>query len=84
VGRYRGTSDQKFVITITKENDRLWNRIGDDPGAATMVLCPLSETKYFNKMFVLYEATFIKDATGTVSSLIADGRWGRQILTKVK
>jgi RNA polymerase sigma factor (sigma-70 family) len=84
VGRYQGTSDQKFVITITKENDRLWNRIGDDPGAATMVLRPLSETKYFNKMFVLYEATFIKDATGRVSSLVAEGPWGRQILTKVK
>jgi hypothetical protein len=84
VGRYQGTSDQKFVITITKENDRLWNRLGDDPGAATMVLRPLSETKYFNKMFVLYEATFIKDATGRVSSLIAEGPWGRQTLTKVK
>ena len=84
VGRYQGTSEQKFVITITKENERLWNRIGDDAGAATMVLRPLSETKYFNKMFVLYEAIFIKDATGRISSLIAEGPWGRQTLTKVK
>jgi RNA polymerase sigma factor (sigma-70 family) len=84
VGRYQGTSDPMFVITITKENERLWNRIGDDPGAATMVLRPLSETKYFNKMFVLYEATFIKDARGRVRSLVAEGPWGRQTLTKVK
>jgi RNA polymerase sigma factor (sigma-70 family) len=84
VGRYQGTSDQKFVITITKENERLWNRIGDDPRSATMVLRPLSKTKYFNKMFVLYEATFIKDPTGRVNSLIAVGPWGRQTLTKVK
>jgi hypothetical protein len=34
--------------------DQLWNRLGDDPGAATMALRPLSETKYCNKMFVLY------------------------------
>jgi CubicO group peptidase (beta-lactamase class C family) len=84
VGRYQSTLDQKLVITITKENGRLWNRIGDDPGAATMVLRPLSETKYFNKMFVLYEATFIKHATGKVSSLMAEGPWGRQTLMKVK
>jgi RNA polymerase sigma factor (sigma-70 family) len=83
-GRYQSTSDPKFAITITKENDRLWNRIGDDLGAATMVLRPLSETRYFNKMFVLYEATFIKDATGRVSTLVADGPWGKQTLTKVK
>ena len=84
MGRYQGLSDPKFVITITKENDRLWNRLGDDPGAATMVLRPLSETKYFNKMFVLYKATFVKDATGRVSSLVAEGPWGRWTLTKVK
>jgi hypothetical protein len=84
VGRYQGTSDPKFVITVTKENDRLWTRLGDDPGAATMLLRPLSETKYFNKMFVLYKATFVKDATGRVSSLVAEGPWGRQTLTKVK
>jgi CubicO group peptidase (beta-lactamase class C family) len=84
VGRYQGTSDPKFVITITKENDRLWNRLGDDPGAATMVLRPLSETNYFNKMFVLYKATFVKDATGRVSSLVAEGPWGRRTLTKVR
>jgi hypothetical protein len=34
-------------------------------------------------MFVLYEATFIKDTTGKVSSLVAEGPWGRRTLTKV-
>jgi CubicO group peptidase (beta-lactamase class C family) len=84
VGRYQSPSDQKLVVTVTKENDRLWNRLGDDPGAATMVLRPLSKTKYFNKMFVLYEATFIKDEKGKVTSLVAEGPWGKQMLTKVK
>jgi RNA polymerase sigma factor (sigma-70 family) len=84
VGRYQSTSDPKFIITITKENDRLWNRLGDDPGAATMVLRPLSETKYFNKMFVLYEATFIKGPNGKVTGLVADGPWGKQEFKSVK
>jgi hypothetical protein len=84
VGRYKSTSDPKFVITITKENDRLWNRLGDDPGAATMVLRPLSETKYFNKMFVLYEATFIKGPNGKVTGLVADGPWGKQEFKRTK
>src|SRR5262249_23093098 len=84
VGRYQSTSDPKFIITITRENDRLWNRLGDDPRAATMVLRPLSETRYFNKMFVLYEAAFIKDEHGKVTSLVAEGPWGKQTLTKVR
>ena len=49
-----------------------------------MVLRPLSETKYFNKMFVLYEATFIKDEKGKAKCLIAEGPWGKQELKKVK
>ena len=77
VGRYQKTDDPKFIITITKDNGQLWNRLGDDPGAATMVLRPLSETKFFNKMFVLYEATFIVNEKGQATSLIADGPWGR-------
>ena len=28
VGRYQSIDDPKFVITITKENDQLWNRLG--------------------------------------------------------
>jgi hypothetical protein len=84
VGRYRSTTDPQFVITITKENDRLWGRLGDDPGAATMVLRPLSETKYFNKMFVLYEATFVRDESGRVNRLIAEGPWGRQEFMRSK
>src|SRR5262245_38559354 len=77
VGRYRNVKDAKFVITVTKKNDRLWNRLDDSPAAATMVLQPLSGTKYFNKMFVLYEVSFLKDKEGRVTGLIADGPWGK-------
>jgi len=84
VGRYQNTKIPKWFITITKENDQLWNRLDDDPGAATMVLRPLSESKFFNKMFVLYEATFTKDDSEKVTGLIADGPWGRAEFKKVK
>lgn len=84
VGRYQNTKNPKFIITITKDNDRLWNRLDDSPGAATMVLRPLSETKFFNKMFVLYEVTFVKNDTGSVTGLIAEGPWGRDEFKKVK
>jgi CubicO group peptidase (beta-lactamase class C family) len=84
VGRYQKTDDPKFVITITKENDQLWNRLGYDPGAATMVLRPLSETKFFNKMFVLYEATFVVDGKGQTTGLIAEGPWGRNEFKKIE
>jgi CubicO group peptidase (beta-lactamase class C family) len=84
VGRYQKTDDPKFIITITKENDQLWNRLGDDPGAATMVLRPLSETKFFNKMFVLYEATFVVDERGLATGLIAEGPWGRNEFKRIE
>jgi CubicO group peptidase (beta-lactamase class C family) len=84
VGRYQKIDDPNFVITITKENGQLWNRLGDSPGAATMVLRPLSETKYYNKMFVLYEATFMKNERGQVTSLVADGPWGRNEFRKIE
>jgi len=86
VGRYQSQNPKtpKWFITITKENDQLWDRLDDDPNAATMVLRPLSETKFFNKMFVLYEATFVKDDKGQVVSLIADGPWGRGEFKKVE
>jgi CubicO group peptidase (beta-lactamase class C family) len=77
VGRYRKTDQPNFVITIKKENGQLWNRLGDDPGAAEMVLRPLSETRFFNKMFVLYEVTFVLGAEGRATRLVADGPWGR-------
>jgi len=77
VGRYRKTDDSRFVITITLDGNQLWNRLGDDPGAAMMVLRPLSDSTVFNKMFVLYEATFVRDATGVVSTLLATGPWGQ-------
>lgn len=83
IGRYQKTDDPKFVITITKENGQLWNRLGDDPGAATMVLRPLSETRFYNKMFVLYEATFLLDQNGKPTALIADGPWGRSEFKKI-
>jgi len=76
VGRYRKTDQPKFIITIKKENNQLWNRLGDDPGAAEMVLRPLSETRFFNKMFVLYEVTFVSGAQGRATKLVADGPWG--------
>jgi CubicO group peptidase (beta-lactamase class C family) len=86
VGRYQSQNPKtpKWFITITKENDQLWNRLDDDPNAATMVLRPLSETRFFNKMFVLYEATFVKDDKGNVTSLIADGPWGHGEFKKVE
>ena len=76
VGRYRKTDEPNFVITIKKENGQLWNRLGDDPGAAEMVLRPLSETRFFNKMFVLYEVTFVSGGQGRATKLLADGPWG--------
>jgi CubicO group peptidase (beta-lactamase class C family) len=84
VGRYQKTDDPKFVITVTKENGFLWNRLGDDPGAATMVLRPLSETRFFNKMFVLYEVTFVKNDKGRVTGLLAVGPWGRGQFRKIQ
>jgi CubicO group peptidase (beta-lactamase class C family) len=83
VGRYQKTDEPKFIITITKENGYLWNRLGDDPGAATMVLRPLSETRFFNKMFVLYKATFLKNDRGQVTGLMAVGPWGRGEFRKI-
>jgi len=77
VGRYRKTDQPNFVITIKKENGQLWNRLGDEPGAAEMVLRPLSETKFFNKMFVLYEVTFVSGEQGRATKLLADGPWGQ-------
>ena len=65
-----------FVITIKKENGQLWNRLGDEPGAAEMVLRPLSETRFFNKMFVLFEVTFVLGEQGRATKLLADGPWG--------
>lgn len=76
VGRYRKTDEPNFVITIKKENGQLWNRLGDDPGAAEMVLRPLSERRFFNKMFVLYEVTFVTGGQGRATKLLADGPWG--------
>ncbi len=76
VGRYRKTDQPNFVITVKKENDQLWNRLGDEPGAAEMVLRPLSETRFFNKMFVLYEVTFVSGGQGRAGKLFADGPWG--------
>lgn len=76
VGRYRKTDQPNFVITIKKENGQLWNRLGDEPGAAEMVLRPLSETRFFNKMFVLYEVTFVLGGQGQAAKLVADGPWG--------
>ena len=84
VGRYQNTNDPKFIITVTKENDQLWNRLGDDPGATTMALRPLSETKYYNKMFVLYEVTFAKNERGQVTSLVAEGPWGKSEFKKIE
>jgi hypothetical protein len=84
VGRYQNVKIPKWFITITKENDQLWDRLDDDPNAATMVLRPLSETRFFNKMFVLFEATFVKDDQGKVTSLIADGPWGKDEFKKVE
>ena len=84
VGRYQKVDEPGFTITITKENGLLWDRVGDSPGAATMVLRPLSETKFYNKMFVLYEATFVKDEHGAVTALIAEGSWGRNEFKKIK
>ena len=77
VGRYRKTDQPNFVITIKKENGQLWNRLGDEPGAAEMVLRPLSETRFFNKMFVLFEVTFVLGEQGRATKLLADGPWGR-------
>jgi len=76
VGRYRKTDQPNFVITIKKENGQLWNRLGDEPGAAEMVLRPLSETRFFNKMFVLYDVTFVLGEQGRATKLLADGPWG--------
>lgn len=76
VGRYRKTDEPNFIITIKKENGQLWNRLGDDPGAAEMVLRPLSDTRFFNKMFVLYEVTFALGGLGRATKLLADGPWG--------
>ena len=84
VGRYQNTTEAKFIITVTKENDQLWNRLGDDPGAATMVLRPLSETRYYNKMFVLYEVNFVKNEQGKVISLTAEGPWGKNEFKKIE
>ena len=75
-GRYRKTDQPDFVITIKKENGLLWNRLGDEPGAAEMVLRPLSETRFFNKMFVLYEVSFVPGAQGRATKLFANGPWG--------
>ena len=76
VGRYRKTDQPNFIITIKEENGQLWNRLGDDPGAAEMVLRPLSATRFFNKMFVLYEVTFVSAGQGRAAKLLADGPWG--------
>ena len=76
VGRYRHTKDSNWVITITKEEGQLWNRLSDTPGSTEMVLRPLSETRFFNKTFVLYEITFIRNREGRVTSLAAEGPWG--------
>lgn len=76
VGRYRKTDQPNFIITIKKENDQLWNRLGDDPVAAEMVLRPLSETRFFNKMFVLYEVTVVTEGQDRATKLLADGPWG--------
>lgn len=83
VGRYQRSGDPKFLITVTKENGYLWNRLGDEPGAATMVLRPLSKTMFFNKMFVLYEVTFEKNDKGDVIGLTAVGPWGRGQFKKI-
>jgi CubicO group peptidase (beta-lactamase class C family) len=84
VGRYRKTDDEKFVITVTRDNDQLWNRLGDSPGAADMVLRPLSIDRFFNKMLVLYEVTFVRNERGLVETLMADGPWGHGTFTKLK
>jgi CubicO group peptidase (beta-lactamase class C family) len=77
VGRYRHTKDHSWVITITQEEGLLWNRLSDTPGSTEMVLRPLSETRFFNKTFVLYEITFLRDREGRVARLVAEGPWGR-------
>ena len=83
-GRYRKTDQPDFVITIKNENGQLWNRLGDELGAAEMVLRPLSETKFFNKMFVLYEITFVRGDHGRATKLLADGPWGHGEFVRIE
>jgi CubicO group peptidase (beta-lactamase class C family) len=83
-GRYRKIDQPDFVITIRSENGRLWNRLGDEPGSAEMVLRPLSETRFFNKMFVLYEVTFVRGEQGRATKLLADGPWGHGEFARIE
>src|SRR5262249_23275280 len=84
MGRYRKIDQPDFVITIKNENGQLWNRLGDEPGAAEMVLRPLSETRFFNKMFVLYEVTFVRGEQGRATKLLADGPWGHGEFVRIE
>jgi CubicO group peptidase (beta-lactamase class C family) len=83
VGRYRNAGQPEFFITISQEDQRLWIRLGDDPGATTMVLRPLSPSRYFNRTFLLFEIAFERDSSGRVVRAVTDGPWQNKTFERV-
>lgn len=83
-GRYQNTKQKNFIITVTTENGKLWNRLGDDPGATTMVLRPLSPNKFFNKTFVLYDIEFLWSKDNKIAGVVLNAPWGRDEFIRIE
>ena len=78
VGQYQVTPH--FVITVTKENDRLF---AQGTGQPKFELFPDSETTFFLKA-VRARITFVKDSEGKVIKLIVHSSDGDEIGKKIK
>ena len=78
VGQYQVTPT--FIITITKENNRL---LGQGTAQPRFELFPESETKFFLKA-VQAKITFVKDSKGNVIKLIVRSADGEEVGIKIK
>jgi D-alanyl-D-alanine-carboxypeptidase/D-alanyl-D-alanine-endopeptidase len=78
VGQYQVTPT--FIITITKENNRLF---GQGTAQPRFELFPESGTKFFLKA-VQAKITFVKDSKGNVIKLIVHSADGEEVGIKIK
>jgi D-alanyl-D-alanine-carboxypeptidase/D-alanyl-D-alanine-endopeptidase len=78
VGQYQVTPT--FIITITRENDRLF---GQGTAQPRFELFPESGTKFFLKA-VQAKITFVKDSKGNVIKLIVHSADGEEVGNKIK
>lgn len=70
VGQYESEKVKGFIVTITKENNKLIFHV---TGQFTTEILPETSTEFFLKFYDEDTVSFIKDEQGTVIELVFDG-----------